>query len=305
MKIRILFLLVILSAGIYPCYSEVLMEILATEPASYEIKNDKAYHDGRLLEGSVDIKTFKVIDFNSAKDKNSVFIRANRIKNSSPETFVSMGNEYYKDKNRVYNFEGNVITGADPASFKILGGNFGKIYAKDKNKAYYGYAPIPEADAASFEFIGDSFAKDKYRIYQWNFVLDGADAGSFEILDHSYSRDKNKVFWQGKSMHGADPSAFVILGSSYSKDKSQVYHQSMIIEGADPASFIIMDSLYSKDYKNVFFFGKKIDGADVKTFKVLEGNYARDKEYLYIDGVQTRKINKGEKINMPDNRVQQ
>jgi len=120
------------------------------------------------------------------------------------KTFALLSYPYAKDKEHVY-YIGKRIEDADTESFSVLL-DAGKIlrnrYAKDKEHAYYIGKKIEDADAESFSVIQNlsdllayDYAKDKEHAYYIGKRIEDADAESFEMIDKQCSRDKNHVYF--------------------------------------------------------------------------------------------------------------
>ena len=97
----------------------------------YAKDKNHVYDHGQIVEGAdpasfVELKpTGKYINplVMYAKNKNQVYYYntdtgTKVIKSADPNSIVFLGLEYAKDKNHVY-FEGNILAGADPATFKL------------------------------------------------------------------------------------------------------------------------------------------------------------------------------------------
>lgn len=125
----------------------------------------------------IDPNTFKNVGGNYVKDKNGVYkyyftyitVNDKELKkdpNFDAKTFeiVDPNGRYVKDKNNVY-CDGEIINGADPATFEMLKkGNIN--YTKDKNNIYYWKTKIEGVDRDTFKIMENpNFSKDKNNIY--------------------------------------------------------------------------------------------------------------------------------------------
>ena len=188
---------------------------------------------------------------------------------------------FAKDQNNVYYYDSisdiplRLIPGADPLSFipvkSDCSGRRECGYGKDKNRAYWQTAAIPNSDPESFQTINDSIAsaKDKDHVYVDHVVaLPNADPDTFaDIRDPQtgrstlYARDKAQVYY-GKGgfvdlnvsiLPGADPATFEVLGNHYSRDAHHVYADAQLIPDADAATFKVLKDGQKKcgqDYCN-------------------------------------------------------
>jgi hypothetical protein len=127
--------------------------------------------------------------------------------------------------------------------FTAINENFGK----DKEKVYYNGDVINGADPATFVVVHGDESKDKNNVYLDDKVVEGVDASSFRYLGDDYFADENSVYvsaiYKLAIIPGAQPATFEALkGSIYSKDSQSVfcektYDEAVLVEGADPKSF--------------------------------------------------------------------
>ena len=78
------------------------------------------------------------------------------------------------------------------------------IYSINDGRVYYGTVLIENADADSFEDLGNEYAKDKDRVYYMSSVLEGADSASFAVLDDGSAKDQNRTYLNGKVVTDSD-----------------------------------------------------------------------------------------------------
>ena len=185
---------------------------------------------GRVLPGA-DPATFEVLEGAFARDAKSVFLGDQVFCDDAPHfervsiNFVKNGHSVYRVQNNgqaetvsedVANFRqirddewhsycvdstqvfvnGNLISGADPQSFRVLGGG----YAGDAEHTFYFDKPMPEGtDAATLTPLAGGYAKDRVHAYYLGKVLQGADAATFEITDPQWpkARDRGQSYEQG------------------------------------------------------------------------------------------------------------
>lgn len=62
---------------------------------------------------------------------SEVYYRGELMSQATPSSFKKLGNSWAKDNNNVY-FQGNIVKGADPKSFRVE-----NKFGKDKNNKYY------------------------------------------------------------------------------------------------------------------------------------------------------------------------
>ena len=195
--------------------------------------------------------------------------------------FTSLGNNYAKDDKFVY-FNSQVdgpikLEEADINSFIALNGEdlvstrsfrhetqtikTHSFYAKDKDGVFYEGNKLAEANAYSFQVLGNIYGKDNKNAFYEEQKLEGVDVNSLVLLKPSQI---NNAYWY-----------------FYVKDKNHVYHQGQKIQEANADTFELLTKTYSKDKNHVFSYNEKIESADVNTFQVM-GNYARDKNHVYF-----------------------
>jgi hypothetical protein len=76
---------------------------------------------------------------------------------------------WYKDGQHVYDFQGEVIPGADPKTFTPLSHNGMIVFARDGIRVYDSDgAVIPGADPKTFVATGMSTARDAHHTYDWS-----------------------------------------------------------------------------------------------------------------------------------------
>jgi hypothetical protein len=202
--------------------------------------------------GAADRKTFKPLDHQYGKDKQSVYLKDSKLQGGDPESFKVLDDGYAKDKNQAY-YEGKAIIGSDPQTFKISD----LRYTQDKNNAYYEGQKIEGADPAVFKIITElgwgNYSRSGELVFYENQLVRGADADTFETFKFSpYVRDGQQVYYKGEVIEGADPATLEVdLGSSdYAKDKNRVYYKGAALVNSDPATFKWSPTLMRAEDKN-------------------------------------------------------
>lgn len=157
--------------------------------------------------------------------------------------------------------ECSILWRADYETFEVLD----RVWAKDKNRAYYNLAHSVKPRVISFEVDGDTFelidgklAKDKNNIYCVDSVVGGVDAATFQLLGSNYFKDKDNVYYgicgDKIIIKEADPETFSVLRYDYAKDGNSVYYKADIVSNADALTFQVLDSIrQSVDEKGVYF----------------------------------------------------
>jgi hypothetical protein len=166
--------------------------------------------------------------------------------------------------------------------------------------------PMPQADAASFQAIGDWFAKDRRYVYFLYRVVEGADPHSFVYLggyNAQWAKDKMSAYYFSPSkaagnqwaIASASLDAFEIVPhcpfSEYARDREAVYYLGKRVRSADAATFAILPSdrmgevadaysyHFAKDDKRVYFDARPIKDADYASFRVVHAPGVGNVEY--------------------------
>ena len=168
------------------------------------------YHFGEILDG-VDPATFQFVGSDYFIDKDAVYntmFEISEVSLADPDTFrvveVSEDSyqEYYKDKDYVFNSEGRLVEGANPALFEAMDLGGYDYYYSDGDRIYYdGYQTIAGADPQTFVKFSDYYFKDKNHVYFGDeriVRIEGADPNTLEFVDYGYVKDKNRVYKYGR-----------------------------------------------------------------------------------------------------------
>ena len=246
----------------------------------------------KYLTKSPDLKSFKILNENFAKDKNYIYLYGETVRYENSGEPVDMkkvtfyenskGKMYYfRNKNDIYVMEGiyaEKVDNVDKRTFEDLGGGFGR----DKNWIYSGKMKLRNIDRESFENIGDGYIKDKNGIYRDTEVifydsddsyniskLENVDKESFENIGEGYSKDKNNIYYNNEKFKNIDVKTFQLIGNGFSKDKNNVYFEKNKIEGAEAKTFQIVDNFFEKDRSNIFYKEHKLKNISPIEFQTL------------------------------------
>lgn len=207
----------------------IVLFITGCGHSGYEEKDGKIYHkwihggnwtkEYTLVE-EADASTFVTIEHNLnidlGKDKNHVFFDGTIIEGADPSTFKQVKEYYWKDKDNVFLLQfGNqrqIIPNAEPNSFQVINNSF---WSKDKNNVFYKFDKLNGVQSSRFAAIDEEWGKDGNYYYHNNLRLDSLDYNSAEIVSDYYIKDKNHVFFQNKLVKGANPSTFVADGVGF------------------------------------------------------------------------------------------
>lgn len=182
--------------------------ISGADPATFEVfhnhytRDAKNVYIGREVFCD-DAANFSVVSSNFVKNSHSVYSSGSsgraEVVSKDVANFREISNEEHHsfcvDSTQVF-VNGNELRGAQPQTFKILGG----AYSRDAAQCFYFDKPMPPGtDMATLEPLAGGYAKDRGRAYYLGKVLPGADAATFEITDPRWpkAKDKNQSYDQG------------------------------------------------------------------------------------------------------------
>lgn len=259
-----------------PCYKKYYGE----KGPVYEIKKNRVCmkydHDRtygisytKTLEGA-DPETFYQIKGNYFADKNSVFYESQKLINVDPKNFLVVNYYYAKDNETIFYQEGK--TEIDYDTFDIIAKSK-SMYAKDKNRVYYGSRPIDVVDPSTFQYLGEHYFIDQYQVYydaSGFEVLKGTDPKTFIIFTNTeYTKDKHKAYYSNEEIVGADPETFKALSSTLAQDEFYVYFAENALKDLDVNNFNKIEECL-KDSDSIYCNGKKLEGVSVDKFNILE-----------------------------------
>jgi len=155
--------------------------------------------------------------------------------------------EWYVTSDHVYNGRGDVVVGANPSTFKLIGtysdGTTGTSYATDGVHVYSAWsyeAPVLYgADPSTFVAI-----RQQYQIpYAQSSGMYGQ---SFTAYDTQFAKDKSYVWYESKLVPGADPNTFVVTGNTHAQNSTGGYtlaHDARHTYGVDAKGNITVDGV--------------------------------------------------------------
>ena len=291
----------------------------------FKDKNSIYYEDSGNLHKieNADLKTFKDLDYNFAKDKNNIYYKNKKLDGIDAASFEKIEFNFIKDKNRLYKIDEDeekneiklipINEKVNLENFEEIGGNY---YKDDKNLYHFGeneFKKIEGADPNSFKYDNENYtfiAKDKNNVYFEGEKVKGIDVKSAEGIDGLWIKDKNSVFYRGKKLEKISSNNFNYFDGGISYDKILVNKNGAykLLESENQKDKIIpLDSKnidlktleriespvdssnYFKDKNGVYFLNGekfvKINGADIDTFEVtMSGKYGKDKNNVYFEG---------------------
>lgn len=156
-------------------------------------------------------------------------------------------------------YEDEIVSEADPSSFKEL--DF--CYGKDKNHVFADGKIITEADPKSFKPLNHSYAKDDNNVFCFSqgdpIIMQDVDVKSFKadywdkfgkilLNDYDTARDKNSVYHDCqivKNIENGDYTYKNLDGLYYFADKTRVYYDDIVLENSDAPTFEILSDCSS------------------------------------------------------------
>lgn len=236
--------------------------------------------------------------------KNVLNLYGSVINGADPFTFVSLGNYYAKDANRVY-YGSDMMEGADAKTFAVIpweyardaergyfkgipicgGRNFRALgpaygYATDGETVYYCGAPVEGCNPAAFYSVGDGrendgvyFGSDGKNVYFEGKRIDYIDAASFEHIEKRFFKDRSNVYWGPEIIDGCVPKGIKVFSDCYIADPYNVFFVKngcvTVLPETDPAE-IKVRGLFAADKKSVYYKGCVIEGADGATADISD-----------------------------------
>lgn len=163
-------------------------------------------------------------------------------------TATRVGSSWYVNGEHVYDGQGYVIVGANPATFKTI-----NVYSD------------------GFTTDGTAFATDGMRVYSgWslgNPVLAGADPATFVPIRQQYQIS----YAQNSGRYGQ---SFTSYSTEFAKDKSYVWYTGKLIPGADPSTFVITGNTHVLNSTGDYTLAHDANhtyGIDVKGSLTIDG----------------------------------
>lgn len=239
--------------------------IAGADPGAFEFINRYFAKDGTAVYGLDQRITTRVADFRILGDSQSApyavyatdgqryFYKGTILAGEGFE-FVPKTYETVRTSTNVY-YRGQLLD-VDVKSFEGL--NPSVSMARDKNRVYYRFVAIREADPATMEQIKGYLWKDKRAVYLEGREIVGLDPAAARTfhLDGQFTTDGRSVFKMHQKID-RDPTTFTVLQYPYTKDKNGVSHHDKKIDMADPQSFVAPSMSNGQD-KNYRFYGDAI-----------------------------------------------
>lgn len=179
-------------------------------------------------------------------------------------------------------------------------------YARRDSTVCYQGQVLAGADLATFTELGFGYGKDKFNVYYRGEVLEFVNPNTFEV-DAKYTRrhkigDKRTAAFGGTGNGRAPqngnnaqakipPAVLTTLGlgttvsGEYTVAAGGVRYEGQPVKGADAASFEPLKAGYAKDKHHAYYMGHVIRGAlGGEHFQYTHDDYATDGLHTYFKG---------------------
>jgi hypothetical protein len=127
---------------------------------------------------------------------------------------------------------------------------------------------VAGADPATFRHIGGLFGRDARHVFYANELVQGADPDSFAAVSDEVGRDAQSVYFRTRPCESCDLASFRRLDGDWYADKKTAYHAFTPVPGIDTGSFKRFNFWFAKDASSVFISGRRIPGADASSFEL-------------------------------------
>lgn len=195
------------------------------------------YVDGRELPDA-DPTSFELLDRpDFAKDDARVYQR-DTVFSDDPANFELLDGNLAKDSAAVYWSDGRVLSD-DPAHFTIVSDSEYYLFTKDDRFVHVNGNLVAGADPATFRVLADGYSRDDRDVFYFAERIADADVESFDVLEGPFARDARRGYWMGKPVPGADGATFAVLNAAFecSADATRAFYRDEVIVDADPRAF--------------------------------------------------------------------
>lgn len=127
---------------------------------------------------------------------------------------------------------------------------------------------VTGADDATIKFVGGRYGKDKLHVFYADKLVEGADPTTFVAIGEEAGHDAKSVYFDDKVCATCDPASFRSLAKDWYADKSTAYLHSEPEPDVDASTFKLLNTWFAKDSRNVYLVDRKIPGADAASFKL-------------------------------------
>lgn len=247
---------------------------------------------------TADIKSFKVLTEDLAKDKNYIYYEGKKQLKIDTKSFY-LDKDIPKDKNFAYTYDYNLrpLKFVDVKTYESLANEYECRWSRDKNN-YYRDEEKVNVDRESFVLINRYFSKDKHKTYvdfSERFFPIFNDSKNISKITSEYIKKNNNIYFVSKD------GVIHIKKNKFKKIKNiRILNKDIIcinttvlVDGkkfkyskVDAKSFKIFGrntGRFSKDTNHVFYDQLIIKKADPKTFKILDYDYGKDSKNVFYE----------------------
>jgi hypothetical protein len=136
-----------------------------------------------------DRQTFQVLTYPYSKDNAAVFYKDKPLPGVHAPTLQVLAHEYARDKDHVF-FKSHIVAGADAATFTLFAENDERTeldsYAKDTHTVYLEGKKITGADPASLKLLSLGYSLDDKHVFYKTKLITGANPVGFRVYDHGH-----------------------------------------------------------------------------------------------------------------------
>ena len=140
---------------------------------------------------------------------------------------ISKAGVFFRD--RFMTSEVSRVEGADPDSFRPIGGSF----CRDDRHVFHENLCIDEADPNTFVVVADSIGHDGLRVFCGRNLIEGADPHSLRLLEYPDWADAIPGIASQEAQDRIDE-AFDPMSTLFTRDAGHVYYGRTVLSGIDP-----------------------------------------------------------------------
>lgn len=282
----------------------------------YATDNINVYYKGIMLEDSNPMAFRLIGDTNFvnaeylAADNVCTYRNGQSIEHIDNETVISIGKNFFKDKNKVY-YLTTPLNMLNPDDARVLN----EYYITDKTKAYFcdknGAVLLEHVNPVGLQ-VRSRIAADNINVFFKGKIIDGLDGSKVNIQSDNFSgylSDGNLVYYYMEKVN-ADPLTFKELDFGYGSDGKNLFFKGEVVKQGNFQSVIsLFDSsitdtantfsdvdiielgnTYKRIKNKIYYSSILLENADAETFEVMCVNtpkgdittfYAKDKNHIY------------------------
>ncbi len=159
------------------------------------------------VKGLVILNDFYAVDEDFVYSVNEAHNGWVKMPNADRVTIKVIAGQFARDADQIF-VRGQTLRGADIDSFSIISGQYG--YAQDNKHVYGPHGLITGADPATFKMLTKVYSIDAGSVFYDGKSID-ANSGSFEVIDNGlYALDDKSVFYAGNLLKDISPEGFTV-----------------------------------------------------------------------------------------------